>query len=98
MDNKNTIPRRVKYGYMTYSFVSGKGNTLCYECNPDDRYDDSYGELLIIQYRPKMTPKDRFYVLYHIESFGHYHNDGVSAKVLPKKIAGKNRMATPIWD
>ena len=96
--NKNKIPQKIKWGYTTYTFRHGKGKTLCYENNPIDYYDDSYGEILIIEYRPEMSPKDRFYVLYHIVSEPHLTPDGITANTISKNLSGKPRIATPIWD
>ena len=93
---KNKIPQRIKWGNRVYTFRNNKGNTICYENNPDNYYDDSYGEVLIIEYRPDMSPKDRLYVLYQIISRPHSSTSGFSASVESVNISGKPRIAIPV--
>ena len=92
------IPPRVKWQGITYTFLRNKGNTIVYSDNPIDIYDDSNASLLIVEYRPHQSPKDRFYVLYKICAYSRLCLGDASANIELPNITGQNRMALPIWD
>lgn len=93
MDEKRilkNVPEKLKWNNQIYYFICNKGKTLLYSARNDhESYCIGNNEIIIIEHRKHMKSYDKFYVLYHLNSY----NDGEGTGINVNKLDSVNRLA-----
>ena len=62
------VAQEVRFHECRYTYSHSKHNVLIYVCQPEHYYDDwvEDGGILVIEYRPEKSEKERYYVLHEL--------------------------------